>query len=254
MGLDVFRLDGKKAIVLGASKGIGKAIALALARQGADLLIASRDMQKTKAVEAEILTMGTYSKACQVDVSNLSEIKNFFRTEVEAFGNIDILIYNAAFTIFKSFMESTLEDFDNIVGTNVKGAMQSMQLVADKMIKQGKGGKIIVVSSVNSVATLPRQALYSSTKSMLDSLMQSAAAGLAQYNIRVNSILPGYTWTDLDPNLKDKNYVEEGKNIPLGYVALPEDIADVVAFMSSDASRYMCGSSVLVDGGLLLRK
>ncbi|MCL2773774.1 MAG: SDR family oxidoreductase [Oscillospiraceae bacterium] len=250
---DIFRLDGKTAIVTGASRGIGRAIALRLAKQGADLLLVSRNSSNLDELKKEINNIGQKAESFAVDVSSPEQISEIFNKNVNVFGGVDILINNAAYTIFKSFTETTLGEFDGLFATNVKGAVSFIQGAAKCMKEQKRGGCIVVVTSINAVNALPNQAMYSATKSMLESLMRSSAAELAEYGIRVNSVVPGAILTDMNPHFTE-NYVKEfQKKIPAGRVGDPEDISDVVAFLCSDAARYMYGSSIIVDGGMLLR-
>lgn len=251
---NVFDLSGKKAVVTGASRGIGKEIAISLARHGADVVLVSRDMGKMLDLEEKIRKFGVGVKSCVVDVSIPEQINRFLETELQSFGGVDLFINNAAITIFKTFMQSTIEDFDKLVATNVRGAFTFVQGAARKMIEQGRGGSIVFVTSINAISALPSQAIYSATKSMLESLMKSSASELASYGIRVNSVVPGAINTDMNPHFTEESMKELGKRIPIGRVGEADDIGDVVAFLCSDAARYMSGSSIVVDGGFLLRR
>jgi len=250
---DIYRLDGKIAIVTGASRGIGRAIALRLAKQGADLLLAARDSNNLDHLKNEIINMGQKAESFTVDVSDEVQVSEFFKNSANIFGGVDILINNAAQTVYKSFTETSPDEFDGLFAVNVKGAVSFMQGAAECMKRQGKGGCIVVVTSINALNALPGQAMYSATKAMLESLMRSAAAELAEYGIRVNSIVPGAIMTDMNPHFTEDYLKEYNKKIPAGRVGYPEDIADVAAFLCSEAARYIYGSSIIVDGGMLLR-
>ncbi|MCL2776004.1 MAG: SDR family oxidoreductase [Oscillospiraceae bacterium] len=250
---DIYRLDGKRAIVTGASKGIGRAIALRLAKQGADVILIARNAANLDSLKKEINNIGQRAESFVVDVSDSGQVSEFFRKNANVFGGVDIFINNAAYTIYKSFTETTLEDFDGLFATNVKGAVSFMQGAANYMKRQGQGGCIVIVTSVNALSALPSQAMYSATKSMLESLMKSAAAELAEYGIRVNSVVPGAIMTDMNPHFTEEYVKEYQKEIPAGRVGESEDIADVTAFLCSEAARYIYGSSIVVDGGVLLR-
>jgi len=239
--------------VTGAGRGIGRAVALRLAMQGADLILVSKDAGNLGKVKKEITDMGKKAESFKIDVSDPGQVSEFFEKGANVFGGVDILVNNAAYTIYKSFSETTLEDFDGLFSTNVKGAVSFMQGAAKYMKCQGQGGCIIIITSVNALSALPNQAMYSATKSMLESLMKSAAIELAEYGIRVNSVVPGAIMTDMNPHFTEEFVREYKKTIPAGRVGDPEDIADVTAFLCSDAARYIYGSSIVVDGGVLLR-
>lgn len=250
---DIYRLDGKTAIVTGASRGIGRAIALRLAKQGADLLLISRDSNNLESIKTEINNIGQKAESFSVDVSDNAQVSDFFAKNANIFGGVDILINNAAQTVYKSFTETSFDEFDELYAANVKGAVSFIQGTAEIMKRQNRGGCIVVVTSINAVNALPGQAMYSATKSMLESLMRSAAAELSEYGIRVNSIVPGAVRTDMNPHFTEDYLKEYNKKIPAGRVGEPEDIADAAAFLCSDAARYIYGSSIVVDGGMLLR-
>jgi len=251
---DVYRLDGKLTLVTGASKGIGAAIAKAAARQGSDVLLLARDLQKTEAVAEEIRAMGRDAKVFQVDVSDIDQVNNFLESQKTLLEKLDNYINNAGFTIYKKFLGSSIEDFNNLISVNVKGAVSLIQGVSEFMIKRGKG-TITFVTSINGLYPLPSQAFYSSTKAMLESLMKSLASELAKHGIRVNSVVPGAIDTDMNPQFADPQRLRKTEElIPCGRVGESEEIADVVSFICSDAARYMYGSSVVVDGGFVLRQ
>ena len=250
---DVFRLDGRLSLVTGASRGIGASIARALARQGSDVLLLARDKQKLEAVAGDIQAMGRKAFAFEVDLSEAGQVNAFLESQKHTLEKLDNFISNAAFSVFKSFMQSSMQDFDRLFGVNVKGAMVLAQKAAGYMVTRGHG-TITFVTSINALSALPSQAMYSSTKAMLESLMKSAASELAGKGVRVNSVVPGAINTEMNPHFTPEKLLELGKNIPCGRVGEPEEIADVVAFLCSDAARYMYGSSVVADGGLLLRK
>ena len=249
---DIYRLDGSLSLVSGASKGIGAGIAKALARQGSDILLLARNIQAMESVAADIRTMGRKVKAFQVDLSDEGQVECFFEAEAEMLKRLDHYVNNAAFTIYKSFMQSSLDDFDSLVATNVKATISLVQRVAKHMKVRGQG-TITYITSINALSPLPSQAMYSATKVMLEALMKTSASELAQYGIRVNSVVPGAILTDMNPHFTPEKLEELSHRIPCGRVGMPDDIADVVAFLCSDAARYIYGSSLVVDGGWLLR-
>lgn len=249
---DIFRLDGSLSLVTGAAKGIGAATAKALARQGSDVLLLSRDSQGMEAVADDIRAMGRTAKLFKVDLSDPANAEKFCESEEETLKNVDNFVNNAGFTVFSSFMQSSLRDFDSLVGVNVKSAVVLTQKIAGYMAERGRGS-ITFVTSVNALSPLPTQAFYSSTKAMLEALMKTAASELAGHGVRVNSVVPGAIMTDMNSHFTPERAAEVSARIPCGRIGSPEEVADVVAFMCSDAARYMYGSSVVVDGGALLR-
>ena len=249
---DVFRLDGSLSFVTGASKGIGAAIAKALARQGSDILLLAREVHGLEAVKKDIKALGREVKFFQLDLSDPANVERFCESEKETLKHVNHFVNNAAFTIFKSFMQSTQQDFDSLVSVNVKSAVSLAQNIAGHMMKRGSGN-ITFITSINAISPLPSQAAYSSSKAMLEALMQTAASELARHGVRVNSVVPGAVLTDMNSHFTSEKVKKLSQKIPCGRVGTPEEIADVVAFLCSDAARYMYGSSVVVDGGILLR-
>jgi len=247
-----FLLEGKKAAVTGASKGIGAAAAIALARAGADLLLISRDERKLSYIDAEIRKMGRASRFVLMDVSDPAQTARF-EEYIRDFGGIDIYVNNAAFTISKTAMETSLEEAKALFDTNFFGALELTKAAARHMLAEGKKGVITFVTSINALGALPNQAIYSCTKTALESLMNSLAAELSPRGIRVNSVAPGAIQTDMNSGWTAADIESLGKKISLGRVGLAEDIADIVVFLCSDTARYMTGSTVVADGGYLLR-
>ena len=245
-------LDGKKAAVTGASKGIGAAIAIAFAEAGADTLLISRDEEKLSLVESKIIKMGRVCKSVCLDVSDLSQTDRF-EEHIRDFGGIDIYVNNAGYTIFKSAMETTAQEVRALFETNVFGAVEMTKAAARSMLAEKKNGAITFVTSINAISQLPNQAAYSCAKAALESIMRSLAAELSPHGIRVNSVAPGAIYTDMNGNWTPEGIESCEREISLGRIGMPEDIADVVTFLCSDAARYITGSTIVADGGYLLR-
>lgn len=251
----LFSLDGKNAIVTGASQGIGKAIACSLAAFGAQVAVLGRNRAYLSRVEGEIRAAGGNCRAYAVDVSCEEQMETFFHAYMTDHGQLDIFVNNAAFTVMKPALDTTEAEMDSLFATNVKGALFGLSR-AGKIMKAQRSGSITIVTSVNALAPLPPQAVYTSTKCALEGLMRCIAADLSEYGVRVNSCAPGAinTHMNADAFSTQEGIDECARMIPLGRVGDPEDIGDAVACISSDAFRYMTGSTVLVDGGLMLRK
>jgi NAD(P)-dependent dehydrogenase (short-subunit alcohol dehydrogenase family) len=244
---------GKVAVITGANRGIGKAIALEFARKGCDIVAVARNVPKLQELEEEVKKIGVRIHVASIDVRDKEKVDDLMNNFVPKFGGIDMLVNNAAITIRKDVMETTMEDVDEIFNINLKGYLSFAQDAAKLMIKQKRGGSIVFVTSVNAVAPLPPQAMYSSSKAAIEAMMRCFAITLAPYGIRVNTVAPGAIDTEMN-SFTPEGLIACSKIIPLNKVGISEEMAHVVGFVSSDEASYMTGSTVLADGGLMLRK
>jgi len=250
-------LNGKVAIVTGGSRGLGKGYALALAEAGAnvaiaDIISAEEALSALKKISSEAKDERRKFLAIKFNVTNLSSINQMVEKVVDEFGKIDILVNNAGMNIRKPAIEVTGEDWDKVVNTNVKGAFFCAQAVGKVMIKQRRG-KIINIGSLTSKVALPNMVAYAVSRGGILMLTKSLAIEWAKYNINVNAIGPGYFKTpQTAPLFADKQWVKETlKKIPLGRTGLPEDLGGTVVFLASEASDYITGQIIFVDGGWL---
>ncbi|BBI32755.1 3-oxoacyl-[acyl-carrier-protein] reductase FabG [Cohnella abietis] len=243
-------LQGKVALVTGSGIGIGRGIALQLAADGADIVINYRSSASQALETAEqIRSMGRRVLAIQADVSKVSEIRRMTEEIRAHFGGVDILINNSAVDPMDDFFEVTEETWDRVIDTNLKGTFFCIQACAADMVKKGQG-KIINISSVHGVQTMPRYGAYAASKGGMNALTRQLALDLAQYNIQVNAIAPGATEVDKFSAINPNHSVEAiGAQIPLGRIGYPEDVAKVVAFYASSGSDFVTGQVVTVDGG-----
>lgn len=246
-------LKGKTAVVTGGSKGIGRDVALALARDGADVIVVSRHADEAGKVAAEIEALGRRALAAGVDVSMPEQVEALMTETVPRFGGVDIYVNNAGITTMKRLLDTTPDEIEAILATNLKGAMYCLRGAARRMIEQGRGGNIVIVTSINALWPLPTQAVYSSTKAALEVLVRCLAVDLAPAGIRVNSVAPGAIRTDMNRHFTPEVTARLAARIPLGRVGEPDDVGGVVRFLVSDAARYITGSTVVVDGGYMLR-
>ena len=251
MSLAEFSLAGKVAFVTGAGRGLGRAGALALAGAGADVVLVSRTRSQLEETAASIETLGRKSLVVTADTRNSAEVEAAVRATVEAFGRIDILFNNAGTNVRKNVVDMPDEDFHTIMDTNVKGAFLVARAVARQMVLQ-RSGAIINMSSMSAVSAEPTKAVYAASKGAMALLTKGLALELAPYGIRVNAIAPGYMLTslvkgglDADPARKERVLAR----IPLGRLGEPEEIGGAVVFLASDASRYITGASLSIDGG-----
>ncbi|MDO4942955.1 MAG: 3-oxoacyl-[acyl-carrier-protein] reductase [Lachnospiraceae bacterium] len=245
-------LKDKIAIVTGASGGIGKAIALAYAKQGAVVAIHYNGNQKrAESVKEEILALGGKAELFQCNIADFHECKSMIQSVKKIFGRIDILVNNAGITRDGLLMAMSEDDFDAVIDTNLKGTFHCMRFTSRIMMKQ-RYGRIINISSVSGVAGNPGQANYCSSKAGMIGLTKSAAKELASRNITVNAIAPGFVKTDMTDVLSEEVKEQAMKQIPLGRFADPDDIANAAVFFASDLSSYVTGQVLLVDGGMVM--
>lgn len=245
-------LKGKTAIVTGASRGIGKAIALGLAELGANIVInyRSSSISIDKLIE-EIEAKGSKAIAVQGDVSVFLEAENIIKKAVETFGSLDILVNNAGITKDGLILRMKEEDFDKVIEVNLKGAFNCIRHSTPIMMKQ-KSGKIINISSVVGVSGNAGQINYSAAKAGIIGMTKSAARELAARGINVNAVAPGFIQTSMTDSLSDKVKESTLNNIPLKKFGTAQDIANLVAFLASPSSDYITGQVINVDGGMVM--
>lgn len=248
----MFNLDGKVAIVTGAAQGIGKEIALLLARSGARTVIIDVS-DKIFDVMKEIEAFGQDSLAIKCDVSNGEEVKNAVKEVIGRFGRIDILVNNAGIYPFKQFTEMTEQDWDKVLNVNLKGVFHFTRFVLPKMMEQRKGKIINIASVAGSVVGFPNLAHYSASKAGIVGFTKALALEVAQYNINVNAISPGPILTPGTKALGKETYEQIRKSIPLGRWGKPEDVANLVLFLASDESDFITGQNIVIDGGYTIQ-
>lgn len=245
-------LAGKVALVTGASRGIGKAIACKLAREGAKVIINyNGSKEKAEAVKSEIEAAGGRAEVYQCDVSDYTACETFIQTVIKEEGSLDILVNNAGITKDGLLMKMSEEDFDKVLDTNLKGAFNTIRFASRQMLRQ-KGGRIINMSSVVGVSGNAGQANYAASKAGVIGLTKAAARELASRGITVNAIAPGFIETDMTDVLSDKVKEASEAQIPLGHFGKPEDVAAAAAFLASEEARYITGQVLHVDGGMVM--
>ncbi|WP_216828022.1 3-oxoacyl-[acyl-carrier-protein] reductase [Alkalihalobacterium elongatum] len=245
-------LNGKVALVTGASRGIGKAIALELAQNGAKVAVnyaGSKD--KAEAVVNEIVNNGGEAIAIQADVADSEAVQSMVKEVISTYGSLDILVNNAGITRDTLVMRMKDEDWDAVLNTNLKGVFHCAKAVTRQMMKQ-RSGRIINISSVVGVLGNAGQANYVAAKAGVIGLTKSLARELANRNITVNAVAPGFIETDMTDNLTED--IKEGmlSQIPLSKLGQPQEIARVVRFLASEDSSYMTGQTLHVDGGMYM--
>lgn len=249
-----FSLRDKVAIVTGGSRGIGKAIALGFAQAGADLVICSRKLPDLEKVTEEICGMGRKALAIVAHMGKKEDIENLVSQTEKEFGHIHILVNNVGINpVMKPIEEITEEEWDKIMDVNLKGCFLTSQAVAKTMMKQKKGGSIINITSVGGFRAAPGLGVYSVSKAGMIMLTKVLAKEWGRYGVRVNALGPGLVKTKLSQALWTNSEImdETLKNTPLSRIAEPEDIVGAAIFLASDASGYITGETLFVDGGSL---
>ncbi|MGE4518836.1 MAG: SDR family oxidoreductase [Desulfobacteraceae bacterium] len=248
-----FSLENKTALITGASRGIGEAIAHCLSENGAKVILVSRKIDALQKVENDIKQKGGHAESMACNMGEIDQIKALVASVKEKYGTLDILVNNAAANpFFGNMIDAEEWAWDKIFDVNLKGPFFTIVEFA-KLMKENGGGSIVNVSSVNGIRPAPFQGIYSVSKSALIALTKAFAKELAPYKIRVNALLPGLTDTKFasaltqDENLKGMIVSQ----IPLGRVAEPEDMAGAVLYLVSDAASYTTGSLLVCDGGMI---
>lgn len=246
-------LEGKTALVTGASRGIGRAIALGLAEAGANVAVNyAGSREKAEKVAEEIEKMGAKALVIQSDVSDDESVRGMVKEVIGQFGSLDILVNNAGITRDNLIMRMKEKDWDDVMNTNLKGVFHCTKAVTRQMMKQ-RSGRIINIASVTGVIGNPGQANYAAAKAGILGLTKSSARELAARNITVNAIAPGFIATDMTEELNEDVKEQMLNQIPLSRFGKPEDVANLVKFLASEGSGYITGQTFCVDGGMVMQ-
>lgn len=245
-------LSGKIALVTGASRGIGRAVALRLAANGAKVAINfAGNIAKAEEVKAEIEKLGSEAILVQGSVDDFEVVNELVKKIIDAWGRIDILVNNAGIARDNLLLKMSEKDFDDVIATNLKGVFNCTKAVTKLMMKQ-REGRIINMSSVVGLVGNISQANYSAAKAGVIGFTKSAAKELASRNVTVNAVAPGFIETDMTNSLSDSVKENLSKSIPMGRLGSPEDIASLVEFLVSDKAAYITGQVISVDGGMAI--
>jgi 3-oxoacyl-[acyl-carrier protein] reductase len=248
---DPFDLSGRVALVTGASQGLGRRLAEVLAGRGAAVGLAARQTAKLAALERAIAEGGGRVASVALDVTDRDSIERAVGAVEDMLGPIDVLINNAGVAVSKSVLEQTEADWDQVIGTNLKGAFFVAQTVAKRMVERG-GGNIVNIASVLALGVMGHLAPYAASKGGLWQLTKTMALELARHDVRVNALAPGYIVTEINREFLETTGERLRKRIPQRRFGTPEDLDGALLLLASDASRYMTGSIIVLDGGLLL--
>lgn len=247
------RLEGKTALITGASNGIGRSIALAFAREGAQVFITyNKDLDAALTLTREIEKLGQKIGIMQLDVQNPNAAQALFESSIKFLGKIDILVNNVGVATRTPFLETTYDEYDSVFSANIRFPFFLSQMVGKSMIKNEVEGSIINISSISAFKAISQMAHYQCSKAALSMLTKSISYELAAHRIRVNTISPGLTATNANRNQWEENpdlWRFRGKDIPLRRTGIPEDLAGAAVFLASQESAWMTGADLVIDGG-----
>jgi NAD(P)-dependent dehydrogenase (short-subunit alcohol dehydrogenase family) len=253
--LDLFRLDGRVALVTGGNRGLGRAIAEALADAGASVALTSRAADRAEAAAGEIgEKTGQSCLGLALDVRDRANVEAVVARTIEKLDGLHVLVNNAGVNIRESILELKGESWDEVIDTNLAGAMRCSRAVAGHLKAQG-WGRIINVGSILSFVGIPNRASYASSKAGLLGLTRAMALDLARHGVTVNALCPGVFKTEINrPILNDPEYLKEFlRQVPLGHLGDPAELKGAAVFLASDASSYITGAALMVDGGWTVR-
>jgi 3-oxoacyl-[acyl-carrier protein] reductase len=241
-----FLLEGKTALVTGSSRGIGRAIAARFAAEGAAVVINyARNRQRAQEVVSEVLAKSGKAYAIQADVSKPAEVRRLFDEAVKSAGPVDIVVANAGIVLERPFVEATEEDYDSVFDINTRGAFFTLQEAARRI---QDGGRIVAVSTGGTRMPFPNLSVYLGSKGAVEQFVRSLARELGPRNVTVNALSPGFTDTDM---LIEEYRVYGASLSPFNRVGTPQDVADVAAFLASDAARWVTGQNLQAGGGVI---
>lgn len=243
-------IKGKTAVISGAARGIGRAVALELAREGASISFNySKSEAEAKALEKELEALGVKAKAFKVDIKDYAAVKPWVDQTREIFGSLDIIVNNAGIIRDRALALMEPLDWQEVIDTNLGGAINLSRAAIVTFVKQ-KSGDIVNITSITGIIGMPRQTNYAASKAGIIGFTKSLAKEVARYNIRVNAVAPGFIETDMLGGLKEEHKEMMRQHIPLARLGKPEEVARVVKFLLSDAANYITGQTIVIDGGL----
>jgi 3-oxoacyl-[acyl-carrier protein] reductase len=246
------RLKDKVTLITGGARGIGKAIALTFAAQGADIIVADVNLEEAQKTAAEIEGMGRKAMALSVDVTSFEKVEEALNKILDKFTKVDILVNNAGITKDNLMLRMSPADWDAVINVNLKGTFNCTKAVSRPMIKQ-RTGRIINIASIIGIMGNAGQANYAASKGGVIALTKTAAKELASRNINVNAIAPGFIQTAMTDKLPEEVKAKMMEAIPLGTLGTPQDVANACLFLASEESSYITGQTIVVDGGMVMQ-
>jgi glucose 1-dehydrogenase len=247
-------LEGKVAVVTGGNSGIGKAIVLAMAQQGANIVIDYvTHPEATEALEKEVLALGDKAIGIEADVSKVADLERLVDTAVKTFGRVDVMVNNAGIETRTSVLDTTEEQYERVLDINLKSAFFGTQIAAKQMIAQGGGGRIINITSVHEDWPMPNNTAYCLSKGGMRMLTRTAGVELAPHGVLVVGVGPGAVDTPINASTEadPAKLAKLDAAIPIGRMAKPSEIGNVVAFLASDAASYLTATTIFADGGIM---
>lgn len=245
------RLKDKVALITGGARGIGKAIAVAFAKEGASIVIGDVNIADAQNSCLEIEGLGVKTLALQLDVTDYAKVEEAVNKILDKFGKVDILVNNAGITKDNLLLRMNQLEWDAVLGVNLKGSFNCLKAVSRPMIK-ARSGKIVNIASIVGIIGNPGQANYSASKGGLIALTKTAAKELASRNINVNAVAPGFIQTEMTAKLSEEVKEKMKAVIPFDKFGLPEDVASACLFLASEDSSYITGQTIVVDGGMVM--
>ena len=245
------RLKDKVALITGGARGIGKAIALAYAKEGADIVVADVNLEEAEKTAKEIELLGRKALALTMDVTDYTKVEEVVNKILDKFAKIDILVNNAGITKDNLLLRMSQLEWDAVLNVNLKGTFNCIRAVSRVMIKQ-RSGRIVSIASIIGLIGNPGQANYSASKAGIIALTKTAAKELASRNINVNAVAPGFIQTDMTAKLSEELKQKMLSNIPLNKLGSADDVAAVCLFLASEDSSYITGQTIVVDGGMVM--
>ncbi len=246
------KLEGKNALVTGASRGIGRGCAIEMAKAGANIAINYRShADEAREVADEIEKLGRNALLVQADVSDQTAVEGIVSKTVEEFGSLNLFVSNAAYSDRELMVEADMDDFRRTIDVSMWGAFHGVRASALQMIEQGNGGSIVVISSPHAVMAIPTSMAYNMSKAAIDHMSRTAAIELAPHRIRVNIVHPGWIDTPGERKFFTEQQIEVGAaKLPFGRMGRPDEIGKAVVYLHSDDAGYMTGGTMTVDGGV----
>ena len=245
------RLKDKVALVTGGARGIGRAIAMTFAKEGADIVVADVNLEVAQKTASEIENLGRRALALEMDVTNYEKVEEGVNKILDKFGKVDILVNNAGITKDNLLLRMSQAEWDAVINVNLKGTFNCIKAVSRPMVKQ-RSGKIISIASIIGLMGNWGQANYAASKAGIIALTKTVAKELASRNINANSVAPGFIQTDMTAKLSDDVKAKMMETIPMAKLGMPEDVANVCLFLASEESSYITGQTITVDGGMVM--
>ncbi len=245
------RLKDKVALITGGARGIGRAIAIAFAKEGANIVVADVNLEVAQKTALEIESLGVKALALEMDVTNYDKVEEGINKILDKMGKVDILVNNAGITKDNLLLRMSPADWDAVINVNLKGTFNCIKAVSRPMIKQ-RSGRIISIASIIGLMGNPGQANYAASKAGIIALTKTVAKELASRNINANAVAPGFIQTEMTAKLPEDLKKKMLEAIPLAKLGTPEDVANVCLFLASDESSYITGQTITIDGGMVM--